>query len=119
MTPPDDTQAWKAPLQDAINSLIAGIKDASTLTVQTRSIKPGDSVAANIEESGKLVALTVIEIDGDTVNGLPMTDEPGGKINKELLDLHNASVDKALKYRAELLTGAQDLIKDLIAMLKS
>ena len=60
-----------------------------------------------------------MEIDGDTLIKVPVSQITSPVINKDLLDLHNQNLERALKYRSELLKSAQDLVKDLIEMLKS
>ena len=50
---------------------------------------------------GKLVARRMMEVDGDTYVGLPVTEK--GEVQKELLDLHNQNLDRAMQYRSELL----------------
>lgn len=119
MATQDDTTSWQASLKTAVNSLIDGLKDAATLTVETRTISPSDPNIAKDGFTGTLMAKTTIEVDGDSVASLPMLDEPGGQVNQPLLDLHNKNVDRALQYRTELLASTQKLIADLIDMLKN
>jgi hypothetical protein len=119
MSPQTENQDPKTALQNALNALIAGLSDAATLTVETRTFKLGDPEAERPEFRGKLAVRTIIEVDGDTFAGVPVTDEAAGEINEKLLDLHNKNVERALQYRVQLLQSGQQLIKDLIEMIKT
>jgi hypothetical protein len=112
-------QAWKQSIQNAITKLLAALEDASKLTVETRILPVGLPEAEDENYKGSLVARTVMEIDGDTFVGVPVTDIKKGDVQKELLELHNQNLDRAVQYRGELLKSAQDLVKDLIEILKS
>ena len=121
MTNAPENPAWKTSLNNTVSKLLAALEDASQLTVETRIIKlsaPDASGQAPAAGLGKLVARTVIKADGDTSNGLPVIDEEKGEVHENLLNLHNQSVDRALKYRAELVNSTVDIARNLIAMLK-
>lgn len=110
-------------LNETIKSLLAALKDASELTVETYIFPIGDEATKKEDYKGQIVARTRFEIDGDTSAGLPaVVNEKGeitGGINKEILELHNQNLERALTYRTELLKSAQDLVKDLIDVLRS
>ena len=122
MTNAPENPAWKTSLNNTVSKLLAALEDASQLTVETRIFKVGAGDGGGQAPAGagpgKLVARTVIKADGDTSNGLPVIDEEKGEVHENLLNLHNQSVDRALKYRAELVNSTVDIARNLIAMLK-
>jgi hypothetical protein len=112
-----ENQTWKQSIENAITALLAALGDASKLTVETRILPVGAEETEQDNYKGKLVARTIMEVDGDTYVGLPVTEK--GEVQKELLDLHNQNLDRAMQYRSELLKSTQDLVKDLIETLKT
>ena len=117
--PQQDEPTWKTSLNNAVTNLLKALEDASKLTVETRILKVGAPGSDAEDVKGKLVARTEIRVDGDTFNNLPVIDEEKGEVHEGLLALHNQSIDRALKYRSELIASAQQMVKDLIEMLKS
>ena len=96
-----ENQTWKQSIENAITALLAALGDTSKLTVETRILPVGAEETEQDNYKGKLVARTIMEVDGDTYVGLPVTEK--GEVQKELLDLHNQNLDRAMQYRSELL----------------
>jgi len=100
-------------LQNAIKNttekLAKALEDATELKIETRYIDLSGPNAAS-DEAGRLLARTVMQLDGDMTVIVPMNRDEAGELqtNKEVFDLHQSNVVTALDYRAKLLN---DLIK--------
>jgi hypothetical protein len=70
------------------------------------------SVRRRLLDSGKLVARTVIGLDGDTKIVIPMRASASGElaIDNELLDLHQKNATTAIEYRARILDALLGLL---------
>ena len=100
MPPEQRTLDVKQSLNNAIKVLLEALQDASKLTVETYIFPVGGAGTETEDYKGKIVARTIFEIDGDTIAGLPaLVDDKGeatGGVDKELLDLHNQNLERAL-----------------------
>ena len=89
---------YKTSLQEALQTLVSAIKDATQLDVVTYAydIKKGDN------EAGKKtrVAQTEMLLDGDINNYVPVQEIEGElKVHNELYQLHLESLEKATVQR--------------------
>lgn len=102
-------------VKNATQKLAKALEDATELTIETRYILlSGTDADLKSDEKGRLLARTVMKLDGDTTMVLPMTRNDAGELvtNKEIFDLHQHNVVTALEYRSKLLS-------DLIAAVRT
>jgi hypothetical protein len=104
-------------IQAALQNLLAAIKDAAQLDVETYLYyvdKKSDD-----PEQGKKVAQTQLKLDGDTNVWIPVQSTKGDvEVKQELYDLHNLNVEKATQRRSELLETAKSMVGELKNLLE-
>lgn len=90
----------KQALKDTADVIAKYVKDAATLTVETRLVEVGSEF-----EASKPAALTVLKLDGDSQTVLPMKKGPDGAlvVDTALHELHQENVQAAIQYRVEML----------------
>ena len=107
--------------QELFDSLIAGLGDAFTLTVETRYIvvEEGKEQPAKLPP-GVLVGKTNISLDGDTILAIPMVKSAAGTlvVDDRLLSLHTENVANAAIYRKEMILAAVEAVKGLLTIVK-
>lgn len=89
----------KQALKDAADTISKYVKDAATMTVETRYVEMGSEFSASMP-----AARTVIKLDGDSETVLPMKKGPDGGLVVDTVvhELHLQNVKAAIDYRAEL-----------------
>ena len=103
-------------LKNATQKLAKSLEDATELKVETRYVLlSGADTNTGPDETGRLLARTVMQLDGDATVILPMTRSDTGELqtNKEIFDLHQSNVTTALKYRMDLLTNLMAALRSL------
>ena len=113
MTKETATQDWKSVVANTLNTLMGKINDAATLTVETRTYNI-DSAA--VDEKGKLIAKSVISIDGDMESGEPVNSN--NEVNEPLKKIHHENLTKAIEYRADLIKTILDVVRQLGEMIE-
>ncbi|MCS6993991.1 MAG: hypothetical protein N2117_11240 [Anaerolineales bacterium] len=90
----------KQALKDAADAVAKYVKDAATMTVETRYVEIGGDV-----ETAKLAARTTVKLDGDSESVLPMKRTPEGElvVDTVVYEMHQQNVQAAIDYRAEML----------------
>jgi hypothetical protein len=106
-------QDWETTIREAAQKTAAALNDAAELNVKTTfksPAAPGGAQAPVIELN------TVIKLDGDSDNEVPVEISPTGiQVAASLFDIHLRNVEAAREYRASmlqaLLTALQSQIK--------
>lgn len=95
----------------ASEKLAKALADASDITVETRYVEMESKPTENLENS-KLVARTVIQLDGDNTSVIPMyrTDTGRLELNESLLDIHLRNVSTTIEYRTNTLEALLSLL---------
>lgn len=90
----------KEALKTAAEKIAKYIEDASEMAVETHYVEMGAAL-----EGAKLAARTVVKLDGDSDNIVPMKKSADGElvIDTVMFDLHQQNVQSAIDYRAEML----------------
>lgn len=90
----------KQALKDAADAIAKYVKDAATMTVETRYVEMGGDV-----EKAKLAARTTVKLDGDSESILPMKKSAEGElvVDTVVYEMHQENVQAAIDYRAEML----------------
>jgi hypothetical protein len=96
-------------LKSAADTIAKYIQDASEMTVETRYVEMG---ATNFDKA-QLAARTVIKLDGDSLNVLPMRKGEDGNpaVDSVIYDLHQQNVAAATEYRARMMASLIGLLK--------
>jgi len=94
----------QAMLRDTAQKVGDYVKDAATLTVETRWVPLSDTAPADFDAS-KPVARTVIKLDGDNASVIPLRQGSAGslEVDEALFSLHERNVTSAIEYRARML----------------
>jgi len=94
----------------ASEKLAKALADASDITVETRYVEIESKGSESLENS-KLVARTVIQLDGDNTSIIPMYRTEGRlELNESLLDIHLRNVSTAIEYRTNTLEALLSLL---------
>jgi hypothetical protein len=90
----------KQALKDAADAIAKYVRDAATMTVETRYVEMGSDV-----ENAKLAARTTVKLDGDSESILPMKKSAEGEliVDTVVYEMHQQNVHAAIDYRAEIL----------------
>ena len=90
----------KQALKDAADTIAKYIKDAATMTVETRYIDIGSEF-----NQSKPAARTMVKLDGDSETVLPMKKNADGDLVMDTVihDMHQENVRVAIAYRTEML----------------
>jgi hypothetical protein len=95
-------------LENALRTVaerIAGyVENAARMTVETRSLRIAATTDGDPEQP-RLLARTVLSLDGDSEVVIPMREAEDGsfRVDAEALDVHRANVRTAIEYRARML----------------
>lgn len=95
-------------------SQVAGyVKDAATLTVETRVARIDADQPADFAQA-RPAARTVIKLDGDSAAVVPLqAGEAGLVVDKALFDVHQRAVETAIAYRAKMLESLLGVFRGL------
>ena len=95
----------------ASEKLAKALADATDITVETRYVEIESKGSENLENS-KLVAKTVIQLDGDNSSIIPMYRTETGRLelNESLLDIHLRNVSTSIEYRTNPLEALLSLL---------
>jgi hypothetical protein len=98
----------KEALKNAADKIAQYVDDAATMTVETRYV----TVGAGSDES-KLLARTIVKLDGDSETILPMKPGPDGTLVVDTVvnEMHQENVQTAIDYRTEMLERLLGLLK--------
>ena len=98
----------KEALKNAADKIAQYVEDAATMTVETRYV----AVGAGSDES-KLLARTIVKLDGDSETILPMKPGPDGTLVVDTVvnEMHQENVQTAIDYRTEMLERLLGLLK--------
>lgn len=90
----------KQALKDAADVVARYVRDAATMTVETRYVEIGADA-----ETARLAARTTIKLDGDSESILPLKRTPDGElvVDTVVYEMHQQNVQAAIDYRAEML----------------
>jgi hypothetical protein len=99
-------------VRNAFEKLAKALSDASELIVETRYVVVESSAQEDLDQS-RLVAKTVIQIDGDHHTTIPMRKLESEQlvVDEDLLEIHRESVASAIDYRMQALETLIDLVK--------
>lgn len=99
-------------IKEALNNLSLALQDISTLTVTTAAYDI-DKQDSDVNKSRK-VAETVIKLDGDTDIAIPVKQTATNlAIQADLYNEHKLAVEQAKQARAQLLSGALQVLTEL------
>ena len=98
-------------LKSAADKIAKYVEDASEMKVETGYIEMGST--AQEFDKAKLAARTIIKLDGDSMNVLPMRPGPDGLpvVDSMVYDLHQQNVAAATEYRARMMASLIGLLK--------
>jgi len=111
---------WESTVNDAVAKFIGAIGDVAKLEITTMYVVVGEDGIANFEEA-KPAAKTVIELEGDYLDYIPVrlvkeSDQAKAvpQIDRDLYRMHGENVQKALAYRNSLFSTVMAGIKSLM-----
>ena len=90
----------KEALKTAADTIAKYVENAATMTVETRYVEVGAA-----SDNSKLLARTVVKLDGDSETILPMKPGPDGLLVVDTVvhEMHQENVQTAIDYRTEML----------------
>ena len=101
-------------IKQAANTIVTYVKDAASLTVQTKFVTIAADGGPTDFDSAKPVARTIIKLDGDCEAIIPMqASETGLTVDRGLFDLHERSLNSAIEYRSKLLSSLLTALQGL------
>ena len=91
-------------LRTAAERIASYVENAASMTVETRFVRAAAATEANLEQS-RLLARTVLSLDGDSEVVVPMREAEDGslRVDTEALEVHRANVHMAIEYRTRML----------------
>ena len=94
------TTEIKEALKNVADQIAKYVDDAASMTVETSYVEVGGK-----PEDAKLAARTIIRLDGDSSNILPMKPGADGALTVDtaVYDMHQQNVQAASEYRAAIL----------------
>ena len=99
-------------LRNAAEKVAQYVANVATMTVETKSVLVAADGAADFS-AAKPIARTVVKLDGDSENIIPL--RKGGdaalQVDTSLLELHQANVRAAIDYRARMLDILVGILK--------
>ena len=107
----NQTQDLRSALENAARKLAEALRNVQELKVETRWVEV--KAKAFDEKDSNLVAMTKIQLDGDTTVIIPLRDENGALVpDQVLLDMHKEAVDSAMEYRSMLVNMIVDFVQN-------
>jgi hypothetical protein len=96
----------KEALKSAAAKIAQYVEDASEMAVNTNYTEMGSG------NEPKMAARTVVKLDGDSENIVPMKKGADGElvVDTVMFDLHQQNVQAAIDYRAEMLERLLSII---------
>ena len=103
---------WEQSIKEAAMKIAKGFNEATQLVVVTNFREPVAS-GGNPEDGNTLLVLkTTINLDGDSVNDVPVTSSNSGlTVNTDLYEIHLGNLKTAVDYRARILSEMLNAIK--------
>ena len=97
----------KEALKNAAEKIAQYVEDASEMAVETSYIEMGAAAS-----TAKLAARTVVKLDGDSTNTVPLKKGADGEmvVDTVMYELHQQNVQAAIDYRAEMLERLLSII---------
>jgi len=109
----DETPDLTTALKKAAEELAKQLSDASELRVETLWVLADSNGDVNWE-AAKPVALTTIQLDGDSKLIVPMTKEGENFIlRRDLLNVHEGNVQSARAYREKIYDIIMEVVKEV------
>jgi hypothetical protein len=105
-----------ADLENALKNIAQKItdyvKDAATLTVETRYVQIGDDRTVDFDQAHP-VARTVLKLDGDSFAAVPVQPTEAGRLEADsaLFELHQKNVEAAVAYRERILNALVGVLR--------
>jgi len=98
----------KEALKSAADKIAKYVDDAATMTVETRYVELGSG-----SDESKLLARTIVKLDGDSETILPMKPGPDGSlvVDTAVNEMHQENVQTAIDYRTEILERLLSILK--------
>jgi hypothetical protein len=96
-------------LKAAADQIAKYIQDAAEMKVETSYIEMGSTSF----DQAKLAARSVVKLDGDSQNVLPMKKGEDGKlaVDAVVFEMHQQNVQAAIDYRAKMITAMLDILR--------
>jgi len=97
----------KEALKNAADTIAKYVEDAASMTVETKYIEVGGK-----SDEPKLLARTIVKLDGDSETVLPMKAGPDGTLVVDTVvnEMHQENVQTAIDYRTEMLERLLSLL---------
>ena len=98
----------KEALKSAADKIAKYVENVATMTVETRCVVVGSG-----SDESKMVARTIVKLDGDSETILPMKPGPDGALMVDTLvnEMHQENVQTAIDYRTEMMERLLTLLK--------
>jgi hypothetical protein len=102
-------------MENALKSIATQItnyvKDAATLSVETKFVTVEADGAANFDQA-RPAARTIIKLDGDSEAVVPVQKgETGLVVDRALFELHERNVGTAIEYRTRVLNALLTMLQ--------
>jgi hypothetical protein len=96
----------KEALKNVADEVAKYVKDAATLTVQTKTTQVGSGAEAT------LAAESVIKLDGDNITTLPVSTNDFGKteVDSVIYEIHMQNVQAAIEYRSKIIQSVIEVL---------
>lgn len=96
-------------LKNAAQNIAQYIKEAATMTVETRYVEVGAETGAG----SRPAARTVIKLDGDSDSVVPMRKNDAGQleVDIDLFNIHQQNVTTVIEYRSRMLNALLGALK--------
>ena len=98
----------KEALKSAADKIAKYVEDAASMTVETRYVEVGAA-----SDESKMLARTIVKLDGDSETILPMKPGPDGLLVVDTVvnEMHQENVQTAIDYRTEMLERLLGVLK--------
>jgi hypothetical protein len=99
-------------LKNVAQEITKYVKDAATLTVETRYVQIGDNQTVDFTKALP-VAQTVLKLDGDSHAAVPvrLVDASRLEVDSALFELHQKNVEAAVAYRERILNALAGVLR--------
>jgi hypothetical protein len=103
-------ESWEISVKNAAQKLADALQDAATLTVKTEYV---EAAAPGGAPSTPITLTTVIKLDADSTNSVPVTrvEGVGVQVNTDLYNIHASNVQAATEYRLRVLNALLEAVK--------